>query len=237
MIAAAGILIAVIIASAQGWGDTLVCKISGAISGSGAGCSTSASAQGFAPDKVIVNENTVKNNRKTGITVPSGMASVGTDYKQNADLKFREFDDGSVVLSIDTSKGASLNGSIGKDLKYGELSASGEVGGAFGNLKEYRCEAGDGDCIAKLKEVAENAARTLKLKGLERLTDANGKEITPSADWEYKQIELEGKGKAKFGNKPKGEDASLVAEVEAGITLNGKGQWAEDKRTGNKNRL
>ena len=116
MIAAAGILIAVIIGAAQGWGDTLVCKISGAISGGNAGCSASVSANSAIPDKVLAAENSMNSVNKIGGSVPIEIFNVGGDYQGKQKMQLKRYSDGSYELVVENSDGFSLNGSAGKDL-------------------------------------------------------------------------------------------------------------------------
>ena len=207
MIAAAGILIAVIIGAAQGWGDTLVCKISGAISGGNAGCSASVSANSAIPDKVLAAENSMNSVNKIGGSVPIEIFNVGGDYQGKQKMQLKRYFDGSYELVVENSDGLSLNGSVGKDLdtkNYGvtaELSANAELGGSKGETQVYRCQAGQTGCIEALKKFADEAQRTHEARGLEHLTDKNGNQLTVAEDWKFWQVDASASGKAKFGNK------------------------------------
>lgn len=240
MIAAAGILIAVIIGAAQGWGDTLVCKISGAISGGNAGCSASVSANSAIPDKVLAAENSMNSVNKIGGSFPIQIFNVGGDYQGKQKMQLKQYSDGSYELVVENSDGLSLNGSVGKDLDtkgYGvtaELSANAELGGSKGETQVYRCQAGQSGCIEALKKIADEAQRTHEAKGLEHLTDKNGNQLTVAEDWKYWQVDASASGKAKFGNKIGENSTATSVDASAAVSLSGNAQWAEDSVTGNK---
>lgn len=124
MIAAAGILIAAVITGAQGWGDTLACKISEAIGGGGC---TGGRVDAMAPEKVSAEENSLHRSRQTGVSVPYRIAFVGGDFNTEGKAKETLYDNGDRSLMIESQVGFSANAGVGYDGKLPKVNKMGKA--------------------------------------------------------------------------------------------------------------